>query len=92
MNLFDYVAGGQPLEYRLAQLATSRLSQAFAESTKRVYASIFQRFSGICHLYVLGHLPSDSTPVCFLECLQYNGVKAPQMANYLSAVQQSSQY
>ena len=24
--------------------------------------------------------------LCFLECLQFNGVKQPQMANYLSAI------
>ena len=24
--------------------------------------------------------------LCFLECLNYNGVKQPQMANYLSAI------
>ena len=44
MSLFDYVVGGQPLECRLAQLATSSLSQAFAESTKRAYASMFKLF------------------------------------------------
>ena len=29
---------------------------------------------------------TTSRLLCFLECLQFNGVKQPQMANYLSAI------
>ena len=87
MNLYNYVTGGQPLEWRLAQLATSRLSHDFAESFKRAYASMFRVF-----LSFVIFMPSDIHQVtvlqllCFLEYLQYKRNKAPQMVNYLSAV------
>ena len=75
LSLFDYIPGGQPLECRLVQQATSRLSQAFAESTNRVYATMFRTFVAFVifmswDIYQVTVLQL----LCFLECLQYNDI------------------
>ena len=68
-------------------LATSRLSQAFSQSTKKAYGAMFKTF-----LAFVAFMDWDLFQVnvfsllCFLECLQFNGVKHTQMANYLSAI------
>ena len=77
----------QSLETHLTQQATSRLSHAFAESTRKAYATLFRTF-----LAFVAFMCWDLQQVnvfnllCFLECLHYNGVKHSQMANYLSAI------
>ena len=43
-SIYFYILGSQPLELHLAQLATSRLSSAFAESTNKAYTSMFGTF------------------------------------------------
>ena len=71
----------------MAQLATSRLSCTFAESTKRAYSSMFRVFVAFVVFMTWDiHQVTVLQLLCFLECLLYNGVKAPQMANYLSAI------
>ena len=76
MNLFNF-AGGQPLECKVAQLATSRQSEAFAESTKKAYASMFRVI--VAFATVMSWTFNQVTVLqllCFLECVQYNGIKA----------------
>ena len=38
------------------------------------------------HLYIAYLQVTVLNRLCFLECLNYNGVKQPQVANYLSAI------
>ena len=76
-----------PLEHRLTQLATSRLSHAFSDSTKKAYNTLFRTFLAfVVYMTWNKHQVTILNLLCFLECLQYNGVKYTQMANYLSAV------
>ena len=71
----------------MSQLATSRLSHAFAESTKKAYSSMFKVFVAFALFMSWDiHQVTVLQLLCFLECLQYNGVKVSQMANYLSAI------
>ena len=71
----------------LTLLATSRLSQAFCESTKRAYAALFRVFLAFVTFmsWELNQVNVFNL-LCFLECLHFNGVKVSQMANYLSAI------
>ena len=75
------------MDSHLTSLATSRLTNAFCQSTKRAYATLFKTF-----LAFTIFLEWDIFQVtvfnllCFLECLNYNKVKASLMANYLSAI------
>ena len=86
MKLFEF-SGGQPLECMMAQLATSRLACAFTESTKRAYSSMFRVFVAFAVFMTWDiHPVTVLQLLCFLKCLLYNGVKAPQMANYLSTI------
>ena len=86
--LYDCIIVGKlPLEHRLTQLATFRLTHAFSDSTKKAYTTLFRTF-----LAFVVFMSWDVYQViklnllCFLECLQYNGVKYTQMANYWSAI------
>ena len=75
------------MECRLAQLATSRLSHAFAESTKKAYSSMFRVFVAFAVFMAWDiHQVTVLQLLGFLECLQYNGVKVSQMSNYLSDI------
>ena len=76
-----------PLPRDLTKLATSRLSNAFAYSTKRAYATLFSTFLAFA-VFMSWELSQVTVLnlLCFLECLHYNGVKHSQMANYLSAI------
>ena len=76
-----------PAETCLIKLATSRLSNAFTESTKRDYATLFSTF--LAFTVFMGWNVNQVNVfhlLCFMECLYYNGVKHSQMANYLSAI------
>ena len=76
-----------PLEHRLTQLATSRLTHAFSDSTKKAYNTLFRTFLAFVVFMTWNvHQVTTLNLLCFLECLQYNGVKYTQMANYLSAI------
>ena len=71
----------------MTQLATSRLTHAFSDSTKKAYNTLFRTFLAFVvfmswEVYQVNTLKL----LCFLECLQYNRVKYTQMANYLSAM------
>ena len=81
------VVGLNPVEEHLACLATSRLSNAFADSTKRAYNTMFKTF--LAFAVFMSWDISQVTAIqllCFLECLQFNGVRHSQMLNYLSAI------
>ena len=81
------VFSGHPLDKRLTQQATSRLSSAFSESTKQAYATLFRTFLAFVAFMCWDiHQMSVFNLLCFLECLHYNRVKHLQMANYLSAI------
>ena len=58
-----------------------------SESTKKAYSTLFKTFVAFA---VFMHWDLYQVTVlnllCFLECLHYNGVKQPQMENYLSAI------
>ena len=69
-----------PLEHHLSQLATTRLSLAFSQSIKNTFLAFVAFMSWDIHQVTTLRL------LCFLEYLQFNGVKQPQMANYLSAI------
>ena len=76
-----------PAETYLTKIATSRLSNAFTNSTKRAYATLFSTF--LAFTVFMGWILSQVNVfnlLCFLECLHYNGVKHSQMANYWSAI------
>ena len=75
------------MERHLSQLATSRLSHALSESTKKAYALLFRTFLAFVAFMSWDiHQVTTLRLLCFLECLQFNGVKQPQMANYLSVI------
>ena len=77
----------QLLETHLTQQATSKLSHAFAESTRKAYATLFRTFLAFVAFMCWDlHQVNVFNLLCFLECLHYNGVKHLQMANYLSAI------
>ena len=77
-----------PLEHRLTQPATSRLSHAFSDSTKKAYNTLFRTFLAFVVFMTWNmHQVTTLNLLCFLEFLQYNGVKYTQMANYLSAIE-----
>ena len=81
------IVGKLPLEHRLTQLATSRLTHAFSDSTTKAYITLFRTFLAFV-VFMSWDVYQVTTLnlLCFLECLQYNGVKYTQMANYLSAI------
>ena len=68
-------------------LATSRLSEAFCDSTKKAYTALFRTFPAFVAFmsWELNQVNVFSL-LCFLECLTFNGVKVSLMANYLSAI------
>ena len=67
--------------------ATSRLPNAFSDSTKKAYASLFRTFVAFAAFMQWDLLQvTVLNLLCFLECLNYNGVKCLHMANYLSAI------
>ena len=77
----------QPLERQLTVMATSRLSQAFSQSTKKAYGTMFKTFLAFVAFMNWDLLQVNVfSLLCFLECLQFNGVKHTQMSNYLSAI------
>ena len=79
--------GAPPVERRLAQLATSTPSQAFADSNKKAYITLFRAFLAfVAFMHWQLHQVDVLSLLCFLECLHFNGVKSPQMANYLSII------
>ena len=72
---------GQPLDVHLTQQATSRLSYAFAESTRKAYATLFRTFLAFVTFMCWDlHQVTVFNLLCFLECLHYNGVKHLQMS------------
>ena len=73
------------LKNYLTKLATSRLSNAFSNSTKRAYAALFSTFLAFA-VVMSWELPQVKDLLCFLACFHYNGVKHFQTANYLSAI------
>ena len=77
----------KPLEQHLLHQATSRLSHAFAESTRKAYATLFRTFVAFTAFMCWDlHQVTVFNLLCFLECLHYNRIKHLQMANYLSAI------
>ena len=77
----------QPLERQLTVMSTSRLSQAFSQSTKKAYAAMFKTFLAfVAFMHWDVHQVNVFSLLYFVECLQFNGVKHTQMANYLSAI------
>ena len=67
-------------------LATSRLSEAFCDSSKKAYSALFCTFMAFVAFMSWEIKPGEFCLLCFLECLHFNGVKFSQMANYLSAI------
>ena len=71
----------------MASLAASRLTTAFADSTRRAYTNMFRTF--LAFVVFMSWDIQQVTAIqllCFLECLQFNGVRCSQMSNYLSAI------
>ena len=68
-------------------LATSRLLEAFCESTKKAYSTLFRTFLAFV-VFISWELNQVNVLnlLCFLECLHFNDEKVSQMANYLSAI------
>ena len=68
-------------------LATSRLFNAFCDSTRRTYATLFKTFLAFAIFMEWDILQvSVFNLLCFLEFLNYNNVKTSLMSNYLSAI------
>ena len=81
------LTASKPLEWQLTSRATSRLSHAFSDSINKAYASLFRTFVAFVAFMQWDLLQvTVSNLLCFLECLNYNGVKYLHMANYLSAI------
>ena len=81
------VTASKPVERQLAAAATSRLSHAFCDSTKKAYSILFRTYLAFVVFMNWNFTQvTVSNLLCFLECLNYNGVKYLQMANYLSAI------
>ena len=77
----------QPVARHITMLATSRLSEAFCDSTKKAYSALFRTFLAFVSFMSWElHQVNVFCLLCFLECLHFNGVKCSQMANYLSAI------
>ena len=77
----------QAVARHLIMLATSRLSEAFCDSTKKAYSTLFRTFLAfVAFMSWELHQVNVFSLLCFLDCLHFNGVKVSQMANYLSAI------
>ena len=69
----------------LTARATSRLNQAFADSTSRSYQAKFRLFVGFCCVAAM-NLNTLTPILTFLEFLTFNNTTYSGLLNYLSAV------
>ena len=75
----------------LANAACARLSDAWADSTLKSYTPMFRLYIAfMIHTATVLHQVKSENILAFLEFLKFNGVKAPQMQNYLSAIRSFS--
>ena len=71
----------------LTARATSRLNQAFADSTSRSYQAKFRIFVGFCCVAAINfNTLSPLSILTFLEFLTFNNISYSGLLNYLSAV------
>ena len=71
----------------LTARATSRLNQAFADSTSRSYQAKFRTFVGFCCVASINLLTISLLSILtFLEFLTFNNITFSGLANHLSAV------